>query len=273
MSQKTLTAIDLFSGCGGFSLGFINAGWHVVAALDASIMALWTYYHNLCDEDTKLIGEFSREDMKNIEESRRDWRLFDAKGYDAVVGPGYRRSSIQAENQEWIFRDMLHGKKIGGALGYNREKFPGVNALFYKKAQDITGYDILDAVSDVTKGEQIGVVIGGPPCQGFSCMNNNRHVTDARNLLVFEFGRLVMEINPKTFVMENVPDIKKFKLPDGRNLIEVFQKMMINKDWDLYFEVQGLYIDGNMDPEKECTIGPQKEKERFKQSTLVAALC
>jgi DNA (cytosine-5)-methyltransferase 1 len=269
MSTKSMTAIDLFCGCGGFSLGFINSGWHVVAALDASIMALWTYYHNLCDEDTKLIGEFSRKDMINIEETRRDWRMFDSKGYDATTGPGYRRSSLHAENQEWILRDML--PEQGGTL--NRHSFPAVNALFYNKAQDITGYDILDAISDITNGEQIGVVIGGPPCQGFSRSNKNRHVTDARNFLVFEFGRLVMEINPKTFVMENVPDINKFKLPDGRNLIEVFQKMITNRDWDLYFEVQGLYIDGDIDPDHECTIGPQQEKERFIQSTLQAVIC
>jgi len=74
--KEPLTAIDLFSGAGGFSLGFINAGWHVVAAMDASIMALATYYQNLCDEDTKLIGNFSRKDMELIEGSRKDWRLF-----------------------------------------------------------------------------------------------------------------------------------------------------------------------------------------------------
>lgn len=264
---KEHTCIDLFCGCGGFSLGLINAGWHVVAAMDANIMALWTYYHNLCDEDTKLIGDFSRKDMKKIEDSRRDWRLFDSGGYDAMLdagtGPGYRRSTIYYENQKWIFRDMLPGGELECMRGiphYRREWFPAVDVLFYKKAQDLTGYDILDAVSDVTHGEQIGCVCGGPPCQGFSRMNKNRHNRDTRNFLVFEFGRLVMEINPKTFVMENVPDIQKFKLPDGRNLIETFMKMVNKREWDMYYEVQGLYLEGNMDPGSECTAVPQEKK-------------
>jgi len=257
--KKTLTAIDLYCGAGGFSLGFINAGWHVVAAMDASIMALATYYQNLCDEDTKLIGNFSRKDMELIEASRRDWRLFDSGGYEAVAGPGYRKSSIYAENQDWIFRDMLPGRGLE-QIGYRREWFPAVNALFYKKAQDVTGYEILDAVSDVTQDEQIGVVMGGPPCQGFSRANKNRHTRDTRNFLVFEFGRLVMEINPMTFVMENVPTIQKFKLPDGRNLLDTFTKMVTKQEWDIYYEVQALFMDGNMDPEGECTIVPQEQK-------------
>jgi hypothetical protein len=77
---------------------------------------------------------------------------------------------------------------------------------------------------------------------------------------VFEFGRLVMEINPETFVMENVPDIQKMTLPDGRNLIKTFTQMVNERDWDTYYDVQALYLDGNMDPEGECTIVPQENK-------------
>ena len=49
----------------------------------------------------------------------------------------------------------------------------------------------------------IDVVFGGPPCQGFSTMGK-RHLDDPRNSLVFDFMRLVVELNPKIFVMENV---------------------------------------------------------------------
>lgn len=51
---------------------------------------------------------------------------------------------------------------------------------------------------------QIDLVFGGPPCQGFSLMGK-RLVNDERNNLVFHFYRLVTELNPSYFVMENVP--------------------------------------------------------------------
>ncbi|MEA5582980.1 DNA cytosine methyltransferase [Nodularia harveyana UHCC-0300] len=50
---------------------------------------------------------------------------------------------------------------------------------------------------------QIDVVFGGPPCQGFSSIGK-RSFEDPRNSLVFHYIRLVLELQPKFFVMENV---------------------------------------------------------------------
>lgn len=52
----------------------------------------------------------------------------------------------------------------------------------------------------------IDVIIGGPPCQGFSNMGH-RDASDARNTLIGEFARIVLDVRPKAFVMENVPAI------------------------------------------------------------------
>jgi DNA (cytosine-5)-methyltransferase 1 len=51
---------------------------------------------------------------------------------------------------------------------------------------------------------RIDLVFGGPPCQGFSIMGK-RSLDDERNNLVFHFYRLVTELSPSYFVMENVP--------------------------------------------------------------------
>jgi DNA (cytosine-5)-methyltransferase 1 len=52
------------------------------------------------------------------------------------------------------------------------------------------------------------VIIGGPPCQGFS-LAGLRKMDDDRNQLYKEFVRMVAEFKPKMFVMENVPGIVK----------------------------------------------------------------
>jgi DNA (cytosine-5)-methyltransferase 1 len=49
----------------------------------------------------------------------------------------------------------------------------------------------------------VDVVIGGPPCQGFSLIGH-RVLTDPRNELVLHFVRIVNELRPKTFMFENV---------------------------------------------------------------------
>ena len=56
------------------------------------------------------------------------------------------------------------------------------------------------------KKNDIQLIIGGPPCQGFS-VAGKRIVDDERNKLYKSFVRLVNEIKPKIFVMENVPNI------------------------------------------------------------------
>jgi DNA (cytosine-5)-methyltransferase 1 len=59
---------------------------------------------------------------------------------------------------------------------------------------------------DLEWSGKVDLVAGGPPCQGFSWMGK-RQVDDARNDLIFHFFRLTNALQPKYFVMENVPGI------------------------------------------------------------------
>lgn len=67
---------------------------------------------------------------------------------------------------------------------------------------DVVGYDFKSLAH---KLNGIDVVIGGPPCQGFSNANRQKnHIISMNNSLVKEYFRAVREIRPKAFVMENV---------------------------------------------------------------------
>lgn len=67
---------------------------------------------------------------------------------------------------------------------------------------DVRGCDF-KALSNKVGG--VDVVIGGPPCQGFSNANRQKnHIISMNNSLVKEYFRAIKEINPKAFVMENV---------------------------------------------------------------------
>lgn len=57
----------------------------------------------------------------------------------------------------------------------------------------------------VEKHGPIDVVIGGPPCQGFSNANRQKnHAISKNNMLVKQYIRAIIELQPKAFVMENV---------------------------------------------------------------------
>ena len=64
--------------------------------------------------------------------------------------------------------------------------------------------------SKVLKEKKVRVVVGGPPCQGFS-VAGKRDPNDPRNRLFREFVRVVDELRPDYFVMENVPGILTMK--------------------------------------------------------------
>lgn len=53
----------------------------------------------------------------------------------------------------------------------------------------------------------IDIVVGGPPCQGFSQKGKRLSVNDPRNFLFKQYVRFVEEFSPKYFVLENVPNI------------------------------------------------------------------
>jgi len=69
-------------------------------------------------------------------------------------------------------------------------------------------------IKKLLSGKEIHVVIGGPPCQGFS-MARKRNPKDPRNNLPLEFLRIVNEVRPEYFVCENVVGILSAKLLDG----------------------------------------------------------
>jgi DNA (cytosine-5)-methyltransferase 1 len=68
--------------------------------------------------------------------------------------------------------------------------------------QDLTGEDVRREAG-IRSDEDVALLFGGPPCQGFSAMGL-RDAQDPRNTLIFHFARIVDELRPKAFVMENV---------------------------------------------------------------------
>ena len=71
MSRK-LTAIDLFSGCGGFSFGFQQAGFHVLLGVDNSEIALKTFAKNHHNSKTLNLDLHEDEGINTIVESILD---------------------------------------------------------------------------------------------------------------------------------------------------------------------------------------------------------
>ncbi len=71
----------------------------------------------------------------------------------------------------------------------------------------------IDDILEITKGKTVDVIIGGPPCQGFSNMGN-KNSADPRNLLFENYVRIVDGLKPQCFLFENVKGL--YTMFEGR---------------------------------------------------------
>lgn len=72
---------------------------------------------------------------------------------------------------------------------------------------DLTDQKIKDKIIKVSKDRKVNMIVGGPPCQGFSLKGKNLGFDDPRNFLFLEYFALVKAIKPEVFVIENVKNI------------------------------------------------------------------
>ena len=121
--KKSLRVVDLFSGCGGISLGFKLAGFEIKGMVDFDEDSLLTAKKNNLSKNTL-----------NIDLYKKDW---------------------------------------------------------------------MDELFDHVPPNEIDIVVGGPPCQGFS-LTGPRNFDDKRNMLYKALFDLVKETKPKAFLIENV---------------------------------------------------------------------
>ena len=120
----------------------------------------------------------------------------------------------------------------------------------YKRniADDVPQFEFIDNVLGCNFGtlsERLGgidVVIGGPPCQGFSNANRQKnHLISMNNSLVKEYFRAIKEIRPIAFVMENVSMLRS----------ETHRFYESHKDND---EIDGLISRGHSIPKRTETV-------------------
>ena len=92
---------------------------------------------------------------------------------------------------------------------------------FHGDIRDLTS----EKLSNLINKEQVHLVIGGPPCQGFSTVGKG-NVKDSRNQLFMEFVRIVTETKPLMIVFENVLGLlAKKNEPILKNIFKQFEKI------------------------------------------------
>lgn len=159
--HRALTFIDLFAGAGGFSLGFVRAGFRCVGVVENDLHASETYKANFPSHSTLPLSRLGPIKGDILSLSRR------------AVTAGLRKSELN----------------------------------------------------------EVDVLLGGPPCQGFSMVGraklahlarkNGASTVDPRNRMYCKFLEVLEWVRPRVFLFENVPGILKI---GGANVAEAICK-------------------------------------------------
>ncbi len=161
--SETLKLVDLFSGTGPMTLGFVEAG----RALGINVIPTF------------------------------------ALDFEKTAADNYKANFPECEVANVDINTIIDGD-LGG--------FPTINEQLL-----------------IAQLGKIDIVIGGPPCQGHSDLNNHTRRDDPRNQLIFKFVRFVELFAPKCLVIENVQGIRH----DKHNVLGVAEEYLGNLGYKL----------------------------------------
>jgi DNA (cytosine-5)-methyltransferase 1 len=100
---------------------------------------------------------------------------------------------------------VLAGQDLDPVFGQTFSATHAEASFLAGPIQDVAASDLMRAAG--VKPGQLDVIVGGPPCQGYSVYNHQRGTDDPRAGLFHEYLRIVKEIQPRWLVMENVTGI------------------------------------------------------------------
>lgn len=182
--------VDLFSGAGGLTIGFGNHGFHLELANDIAQQALKTLKKNL--KKTHPSTEQNRVVLADIKE------LYEHLG----------NGSVSYDMQGHLVVETNKEIEL-------RKKVPSVK-------------DNKTIKNTLAKINQLDVLVGGPPCQGFSMIGRSKKATleertkgfidDPRNQLFKYYLKFAEKLSPKLVLIENVKGLSS--AAGYRDLIE-----------------------------------------------------
>ncbi|MEZ8834039.1 DNA cytosine methyltransferase [Vibrio cyclitrophicus] len=95
-----------------------------------------------------------------------------------------------------------------------------------------------DEILTKFKDLNVEVIVGGPPCQGFSIANKNAgDPKDPRNSLFRDYLRVGRLLKPKMLVMENVPGLIKAKTGSGEKVIDIIERELTELGYHVYHKL------------------------------------
>ena len=181
---KRFKHIELFSGCGGMTLGLENAGFELYFANELSPMAGETFSYNILKEDLLNLSQKNSRPQKTL----------------------WMNSNFESNDLKNRLRENPFESKKGKYSDLKKD-IDLKNKLVIGDIDELLKWLIQNpAVVKNILNQNIDLLSGGPPCQSFS-LAGKREKNNVKNLLPLSFAKFAGLIKPKIVLLENVRGI------------------------------------------------------------------
>jgi len=128
---------------------------------------------------------------------------------DLFSGPGGMSHGIrEARNSGLRFHVIAANDNNESVQSTYTKNHKGTEFILGDITEEDTKRQIVSAIKEYADISTVDLVIGGPPCQGFSLANTmTRNAANPMNRLVMHYAEMIKRTSPSAFVMENVPGI------------------------------------------------------------------
>lgn len=158
-----------------------------------------------------------------------------SKMYDPIASVEWEiapvNTLIKRFEDKWTIQDAKE-KVVRFDVQREKELFDGFNDDVYGTSKGLN-YIINDKLIDI--------IIGGPPCQSYSVAgrirDDNNMKSDYRNYLFEHYMNVVEKLQPKIFLLENVPGMLS-AMPDGTPIIDLIRKDIKSKGYEIINNVR-----------------------------------
>jgi len=151
------------------------------------------------------------------------------KVLDTFAGAGGFSLGLEMTNQAEIIGAIEIDQWASETFKFNHKN----TKVLTNDITKLSNYDL-----QIEFKEKPNIILGGPPCQGFSICNiNNGDPKDPRNSLFKEFIRLGKLFEPEVLIMENVPNLINAKTSNNEKVIDIITKEFEKIGYNVYSKI------------------------------------
>ncbi|MCW01543.1 DNA cytosine methyltransferase [Listeria monocytogenes] len=248
--EKKYNVIDLFSGAGGLSQGFVQAGFNVLAGIDFDDAALRTYEHNI--KDAKALKEDLFDEKKSIKNIEKG---INGKRVDVIIaGPPCQGFSLTGsrdinDSRNKLYVAVVHAVKHFKPKAFLIENVPGMATLYNGaiKNQIINTFEDMGYAVSVTDKPLLAADYGVPQ------MRKRMFFVGFKKDLgygYFKFPKAFLDINNYIGTADAISDLPSLEESLGQDVVPYtgdanskYQKLMRKNNQFIYNHVGTKHTD------------------------------